>query len=246
MRIGQPVQQIAHQCQPALLLIVEVHQRPRRAFRMRRFQHSRPRLGVILVFVARGQIDRRQFPAFQRVFQALFQTFFLPLLIGRQPVFQQENAIIDQHLLEGRRLLQKQRDLRFIGISHHSLDPGPIVPAPIEQHDLARRWQMRDVTLKIPLRLFACRWFRQRRNPALPWVQSLGYCTNCAALPRRITALEQYADTRSGRPRPAGHRHQLLRHRFKQFLICLTLQFTHAALLDLSDLIASDMPRNQL
>ncbi|KAG1578396.1 hypothetical protein G6F46_015788 [Rhizopus delemar] len=51
-RVRQPVQQVAHQRQPAQPLVVEIHQRPRRAFAMGGAQHRLARFGVGAVLAA--------------------------------------------------------------------------------------------------------------------------------------------------------------------------------------------------
>ena len=48
--------------------------------------------------------------------------------------------------------------------AHHALDAGAVVPAAVEQHDLAGRRQVRHVALEVPLRALAVVRRRQRRR----------------------------------------------------------------------------------
>ena len=63
----------------------------------------------------------------------------------------QLDAGAHQHALELRHGAEELLDLVFRAEAHHPLDAGAIVPAAVEQHDLAARRQMRDVALEIPL-----------------------------------------------------------------------------------------------
>ena len=112
MGVGDPRKQIAHQCQPPAALIVEVDDRPGRMIGVGRLQHRLARLGVIIVFLARGEIDGGQLPALQRVLQPFAQALFLLRLIGRQPVFEQQDAVIDEQFLEGGHGLEEGIHLR--------------------------------------------------------------------------------------------------------------------------------------
>src|SRR3546814_14655663 len=83
--------------------------------------------------------------ALEGVFQALGEALFLPFLVGAQPVLEQHDAVVDQHLLERRYLLQERLDLCVGREAHHLLDAGAVVPAAVEQHDLAGRSEERRV-----------------------------------------------------------------------------------------------------
>jgi hypothetical protein len=78
--------------------------------------------------------------------------------------------------------------------AHHSLDPGAIVPAAVEQHDFARSGQMRGVALKIPLAAFALVGRGQRDDPADPRVEPLRDPLDRAALACGIAPLEDDDD----------------------------------------------------
>src|SRR5439155_26386355 len=78
--------------------------------------------------------------------------------------------------------------------AHDSLDAGPVVPAPVEQDHLARRGQVRDVALEVPLRLLALGGRAQRHYPRETRVEALGDRLDRAALARRVPALEHDDD----------------------------------------------------
>src|SRR5690606_5953522 len=109
------------------------------------------RAGVVAVALARLEVDRRQLPALERIVEPLGEALLLPGLVAAQPVFEQQDAVIDQLPFETRRRLQERLDLGVAGVAHHLFDPGAVVPAAVEQDDLARRRELRRVTLEIPL-----------------------------------------------------------------------------------------------
>src|SRR3546814_3900683 len=75
---------------------------------VRGLEHRLARAGVVGVGAARLEVDRRQLPALEGVFQALGEALFLPFLVGAQPVLEQHDAVVDRHLLERRYLLQER------------------------------------------------------------------------------------------------------------------------------------------
>ena len=56
---------------------------------------------------------------------------------------------------------------------HDALDAGPVVPASVEQDDLASGRQVRRIALKVPLRLLPLSRRAERHDPASAWVQGL-------------------------------------------------------------------------
>ena len=78
--------------------------------------------------------------------------------------------------------------------AHHPLDAGAVVPAAVEQHDLAGRRQVRDVALEVPLRALALVRRRQRDDAADARIEALRDALDDAALAGRIAALEDHDD----------------------------------------------------
>ena len=75
--------------------------------------------------------------------------------------------------------------------AHHVLDAGAVVPAAIEQHDLAGRRQVRHVALEVPLRALAVVGRGQRHHAADARVEPLRDALDGATLAGRVAALEQ-------------------------------------------------------
>ena len=83
----------------------------------------------------------------------------------RKPVFAEHDAVIDQHLLEDRRLLQEAVVLLRRTEAHHLLHAGAVVPGAVEKHDLAFAGQVGDVALVVPLAALPLGGGRQRNDP---------------------------------------------------------------------------------
>ena len=76
----------------------------------------------------------------------------LLLVADREPVLEQDDAVLDQQPLEDRALLQEPPVLLGRAEAHDVLDAGAVVPAAVEQDDLAGGGQVLDVALEVPLR----------------------------------------------------------------------------------------------
>ena len=85
-------------------------------------------------------------------------------------------------------------DIVLAAKAHHALDAGAVVPAPVEQHDLAAGRQMGDIALEIPLRALALARRRQRDDAADARVQPLRDALDHAALAGRVAAFEDHDD----------------------------------------------------
>jgi hypothetical protein len=109
-------------------------------------------------------------------------------------------------------------------------NPGAVVPAAVEQHHLARRRQMLDVALEVPLRLLAVGRRGQRSDLGHARVEVLGDSLDRASLAGRVPALEDHHDPGALGPHPLLDLHQLglqpvelllvglLRHPRREFL----------------------------
>src|SRR4051794_906255 len=78
--------------------------------------------------------------------------------------------------------------------AHHALDPSPVVPRAVEEDDLARRWELRHVTLQVDLRLLAVRGCGQRHVPVNSRTCKCGDPADHAALARCVPAFEDHDD----------------------------------------------------
>src|SRR5207244_7368066 len=132
------------------------------------------------------------------------------LVADREPVLDEDDAVLDEQPFEDRAL--PQEDPVFLGSaeSQHLLDAGPVVPAAVEQDDLAGRGQLLDVTLEVPLRPLAVVRLRQRDDPGGPRAQVLGGPLDRAALPGGVASFEDRDDASARGRYPFLHLHELL------------------------------------
>ncbi len=82
--------------------------------------------------------------------------------------------------------------------AHDEIDARPIVPAAVEDHDLAPGGETLHVALHEELGLFPVRRRGQGDEAEYPWAHPLGDGLDDPALARRVAALEHDDDTRSG------------------------------------------------
>src|SRR5678815_136800 len=107
LAVGKLVEQVPDQVQPARLLVVEVDDMPGRKFGMGMLQHDRARPAVVAILVTRGDIDRRDLPALERISGALGEALLLFFLVDGEPVLQQQNAVVDETVLEHRTFIEE-------------------------------------------------------------------------------------------------------------------------------------------
>ena len=89
------------------------------------------------------------------------------------------------------------------------LDASPVVPAPVEQYDLTRGRQMRDVPLEVPLALLPLRWGAEGDDPGVAGVAPLHDPLDGAPLARRVPALEDHTEPEAFVDDPLLHLHEL-------------------------------------
>src|SRR6185312_16232322 len=213
LRLGDVVvveggQQMRDHVEPGGLLGVRFHDIPRRRRCVRDGHHLVAGPRVVLPPVDRLEVHRRELPLPHRVFEPLLKAAQLLGVGHRKPILAQDDAVVDQHVLEDRRLLQKQRMLLWRTESHHLLNTRPVVPRPVEKDDLAPGGQLGDVALEIPLPPFPVRWGRQSRHPDNPRAGVFGDPFDGAALACSVTALEEDSDSRTGVTHPFLCLHQ--------------------------------------
>ena len=81
--------------------------------------------------------------------------------------------------------------------AHHVFDAGAVVPAAIEDHDLARGGKMLHVALQVHLSLLAIRWRGQRDDAKYARAHAFGDGLDCAAFAGPVAALEDDDDAQA-------------------------------------------------
>ena len=166
------------------------------------FQHQVLGLGVLDPVLARLQVHRAQLPALDRVVGALDEAALLFLIADGEPVLDQNDAGPHQHVLEHRAGVQELLVFLVGAETHDLLDAGAVVPAPVEQDDLALGGQLRDVALEVPLAALALGRGAEGDDAADSGVEALGDSLDDAALAGGIAAFEDDADLQALDPHP--------------------------------------------
>ena len=98
-----------------------------------------------------------------------------------------------------------------------------IVPAAIKENEFARRRQMINVALKIPLRAFRIRGFRKRHHARAARVKVFPEAFDCAAFSGGISPLKHHGHARACFLGPGLQLHQFDLQRVKLCLVGFTL-----------------------
>jgi hypothetical protein len=231
-RIRQRGQEVLHAIEPCALLVVGLDDRPRRISRVGVEEHGFLGFGVIAPLVQRLTVDGRQLPLLQRLLLAAVEAAKLLVLRDREPVLEQQDAGAHHHLLDFRCLAHELEVLVGRTEAHHPLNTGAVVPGPVEQNHLACRRQVLDVTLEVPLRLFAVGGLVQRHHARTTRIEVLGKPLDGAALAGRVPAFEQHDDLLAGFLDPFLHLEQF------DLKLCLLLFIVLAADLALVGVLA--------
>jgi hypothetical protein len=91
----------------------------------------------------------------ERIVDAAEESHVLLFVGDREPVLEQPDAGAHQHALELRHGAEELLVFVRRAEAHDVLDAGAVVPAAVEQHDLACCRQVRHVALEVPLRALA-------------------------------------------------------------------------------------------
>src|SRR6266567_740641 len=202
-------EQVADDVEPGALLVVGVRDVPGGPRGIGGGQHRVPGSGVVVPAAVGLQVHGRQLPDLPRVIDPAFQPAGLLAGADLQPVLQQQHPGIRHRLLESWH--QREEPLGFLrrAEAHHRLDAGPVVPAAVEDHDLAGGREVLDVPLDVHLRLFPLGGGGQGHDPEYARADPLGDPLDRASLPGGVPALEHDADLRSRVLHPLLHGDQL-------------------------------------
>ena len=149
------VQQVRDRVEPGALLVVGADDDPGREAGVGRLEHPIAGARVVVPFLPRRQVHVTELPLPHRVRDPGQEPLFLLLVAHLEPELDQGDAAIDDVALELRAALQEPLVLLLRAEPHHRLDPGPVVPAAIEEHDLAGAGEVLHVALHVHLRLLA-------------------------------------------------------------------------------------------
>src|SRR4029079_7580056 len=137
-------------------------------------------------------------PNLARIVDAIRQALRLLLLAYLEPELDELDPRVDHRFLDGRHIVQKLLRLLLGAEAHHALDTRAVVPAAIEDHDLAGRREVPDVALHVHLRLLAYGRGSQGDHPEHPGTDPLGDPLDGSPLAGRVTTFEHDADLGAG------------------------------------------------
>src|SRR4029453_1487955 len=188
------LEEVRDDVQPRPPLVVRVGDIPRRPRSVGGLEHGVAGAGIVVPPGVRLEIHRRELPQLAAALDPVLEPFRLLGLRHLQPVLEQDDPGVDHHLLDQRRDPEECLDLLLAAEAHHTLDPGAVVPAAVEDHDFARRRQVRDIALRVHLRFVALGRGRERGHPEHARADPFGDRLDGAALAGAIPSLEHDAD----------------------------------------------------
>src|SRR5438093_4324243 len=145
-------QEVANQVEMRGALVVGLDHVPGRLFDVAVRKHLVLRLGVVDPARSGLQVHWAELPALAGIVDASKEARLLLLIADREPVLDEHDPRAHEHALELRARAHELVVLLVGAEAHHPLDAGPVVPAAVEQHHLARRRQVLNVALEVPLR----------------------------------------------------------------------------------------------
>src|SRR5262249_36108792 len=172
----------------------------------------------------RLDIHRRELPELAPVVDPALEPFRLLVRRHLQPVLEQVDPRVDHQLLDQRRDLEEPLHLLLAAEAHDALDPGAVVPPAAEDHVPARRWKVREVALRVHLRLLALGRRRQRDHPEDARADPFRDRLDRPALSGTVAALEHDADLESLALHPELKLHELGVQLLQLPLVLLALQ----------------------
>src|SRR5215470_109454 len=109
-----------------------------------------------------------------------------------EPELDQRDAVEDELALKSRGVAKERVVLLGLAKAHHALDAGPVVPGPVEQHDLPAGWQMRQVPAQVVVALLVRGGLLQGDDPGAARIQVLREPPDRTALARGVATLEDH------------------------------------------------------
>ena len=122
-----------------MLFAVRGHNIPGGVIRIGGLEHGIPGTRIIIPAVKRFRIHRAQLPYLPLIIDAILEATLLFIHAYVEPLLDQDNLILEDHLLERRGHFKKTFIFMVGAKTHDTFDPGTVVPAAIEQNNLPRR-----------------------------------------------------------------------------------------------------------
>src|SRR6266496_1962822 len=113
----------------------------------------------------RYHIHRAEFPDLPAIINPCLEAAVLLFLAHFQPVFDQDNAILNDEMLSNGGILEEFLVLLVGAEAHHMLDARPIIPTAVEDDDFACCGKMSHIALEVHLRFLALCWLGERHHP---------------------------------------------------------------------------------
>src|SRR4029078_10907857 len=152
--VWDAVEQMTDEIQPRAPLVVGGDDVPGRRWRVGGPHYAIVGRRVVPPAPHRFSVHRAQLPVFHRVLDPRFKPAPLLVLADIEKVLAQDDAVVDDHLPLDCGDHRQEPLVTLIGDkAHHPLDPGPVVPRAVEEDDLARCWELREIALDIDLAL---------------------------------------------------------------------------------------------
>ena len=207
--VGDLAQKVRDTVQPGFPFIHRMD-KPTRSLRdASALEHELLGIGIVLPAGARFEVHRAEFPLLQGILNACIEAEFLLGVCDREPVFDELNSGAHKHLLKLRYIIEKLSVFLDGAEAHDPLDAGAVIPTAVEENDLARRREVRDIALEIPLRPLTAVRRRQSGHAADARVHPLGNAFYDSAFAGCIAAFENDDDLFSGFDDPVLELHQL-------------------------------------
>src|SRR6516225_3773674 len=173
LRASQPRDQIAYDVETRAPLVIGMNDDPgsKRARRSR--EHHIPSLSIRVPLLYCDLVDGARLPLCQRIIPSVSEALLLLLFADVQVVLHNLNSGTDQHVFQWQHFFQETLIFTGRAETHHSFDARPVVPTAIEQDQLLRRRQIRDIALKVPGGAILVGRLPERHDPRLAWAEML-------------------------------------------------------------------------
>src|SRR5262245_46621319 len=222
--VGDLAEQVSDAVQPGAFLVVGSDDVPRSIRRIRGGEHHVPRVRVRVPAPPRLEIGRAEFPLPQGVVDARLEAPLLLLRTNLQPVLDEADPALDHLLLPQRTDVEEVAVLLLGAEAEDILDARAVVPAPVEDHDLSSRREVRQIPLDVHLGLLAIGRGGQRRDAEHARTDALGNRLDHSALAGGVAPFEHDDDPLAGRLDPVLHVAQLGLEAVQLLLVRLGLQ----------------------